>query len=183
MEVRQGGRSDYASSAARFLLSPENSGAPGGIRTPDTQFRSLVAQGVAACSPLFVNSRVWPEPTAFSSRLTTANSRESRRIVLFVVKLWSIGLGLAEPQVRWTRARGDREKRAPSARLTPLKYATTAGCSVLASRTPVPESSVFPAIASGVFDPAGRWAVQTIAATLLGATNVQIVRSPRDSRD
>jgi hypothetical protein len=35
----------------------ENYGAPGGIRTPDTQFRGLVVLGVAPCSLQFVNIR------------------------------------------------------------------------------------------------------------------------------
>jgi hypothetical protein len=51
---------------------------------------------VAPCSPLSVNIRHWPEAAAFSSPLTMANSRESRRIPLFGVKLWSIGLCLGE---------------------------------------------------------------------------------------
>ena len=48
----------------------EQTGAPGGIRTPDTQFRSLVVQGVAPCSPLFVNSRLRPESGTFPLWLT-----------------------------------------------------------------------------------------------------------------
>ena len=42
----------------------EEDGAPGGIRTPDTQFRRLVMKGMAACSLLFVNVRDWPESAA-----------------------------------------------------------------------------------------------------------------------
>jgi hypothetical protein len=38
-----------------------------------------VVKGVAACSLLFVNVRIWPECADFSFHVTTANMRESRR--------------------------------------------------------------------------------------------------------
>jgi hypothetical protein len=75
--------------------TPANNGAPGGF-APAHQFRSLEVQGVAACSLLFVNIRPWPESAASPSQLTTANSRDSRRIALFVVRLWSIRLCLGK---------------------------------------------------------------------------------------
>jgi hypothetical protein len=49
---------------------------------------------VAPRSLLFVNIRLWPEAAAFPSLMTVANSRESRRIPLFVVKLWSKPLAI-----------------------------------------------------------------------------------------
>ena len=57
-----------------------NGGAPGGIRTPDTQFRSLVVNGVAACSLLFVNIHLWPAPARNPARATMATEREYRRM-------------------------------------------------------------------------------------------------------
>ena len=50
-----------------------------GFEPPDTQFRRLVVEGVAVCSLLFVNGRVWPESARVSAKTTTATEPEYRR--------------------------------------------------------------------------------------------------------
>src|SRR5438105_4503739 len=65
--------------------------APGEIRTPDTQFRRLVVQGVAACSPLFVKVRIWPESTRFLRPPTTATECEYRRTTKKDAKRMHVG--------------------------------------------------------------------------------------------